>query len=259
MGFGLGNFESNPSPIKNRTNLGAVFLLALALLINGLAVFSLPFVNIPFGGKIFFFAIGVMITWGAISTWLQDMRAGNATLILLSDPVPLGIPVTMNFTTGKPIKAKNWRVEAELYSSRERNRIWSQTFQVTLMENNCLQSEIVFPCDEFKFKSILESVSNTVTLKADDLSWAFDIKTRIATQNEAVLGLKDARSIGTNLPYYQPDLTKSWQSRLFKFAIGAAICIIGYQVISHYDAEVRRRESTQIGSAVGWANAGSPT
>lgn len=233
--------------------------MVLALLINGLAIFSLPFVNIPFGGKIFLFACGAMVTWGAISTWLLDTCAGIATLMLQSDPVPLGIPVTMNFTTGKPIKSNNWRVEAELYSSRERDRIWSQTFQVTLMENNCLQSEIIFPCDEFKFKTILENVSNTVTLKADDLSWTFDIKTRTATQNEAVLGLKDARSIGTNVPYYQPDSTKSWQSRLFKFAIGVAICVIGYQVISHYDAEARRRESTKIGSAVSWANAGSPT
>lgn len=251
MDSGLGSFESTPSQIKNRTSLGAVFLMALALLINCLAVFSLPFVNIPISGKIFLFAIGAMLTWGAISTWLKDIRAGSATLMLPSDPVPLGIPVTMNFTTGKPIKAKNWRVEAELYSSRERDRIWSQTFQVTLMENNCLQSEIIFPCDEFRFKSILESVSNTVTLKADDLSWAFDIKTRIATQNEAVLGLKDVRSIGTNVPYHQPDSTKSWQWRWFKFAVGVAICLIGYQVISHYDSEARRRESTKIGSAVG--------
>lgn len=250
MDSGLGNFESNPSQIKNRTSLGAVFLLVLALLINGLAVFSLPFVNIPFGGKIFLFAIGAMLTWGAISTWLKDIRAGNARLMLQSDPVPLGIPVTMNFTTGKPIKAKNWRVEAELYSSRERDRIWTQTFQVTLMENNCLQSEIIFPYDEFKFKSILESVSNTVTLKADDLTWTFDVKTRTATQNEAVLGLKDARSIGTNVPHYQPDSAKSWQWRWFKFTVGVAICLIGYQVMSHYDSEVRRRESTKIGSGV---------
>lgn len=248
-GFGLDNFKSNPSQIKNRTDLGAGFLVVLALLINGLAVFSLPFVNIPFGGKIFFFTSGAMVTWGAISTWLLDIRAGIATLMLQSDPVPLGIPVTINFTTGKPIKAKNWSIEAELYSSRERDRIWSQTFQVTLMENNCLQSEIIFPCDEFKFKSVLESVSNTVTLKADDLAWTFDIKTRTATQNEAVLGLKDARSIGTNVPYYQPDSTKSWQWRWFKFVVGVAICIIGYQVISHYDTEARRRESTKVGSA----------
>ena len=223
--------------------------MVLALLINGLAIFSLPFVNIPFGGKIFLFACGAMVMWGAISTWLLDTRAGIATLILQSDPVPSGIPVTMSFTTGKPIKAKNWSIEAELYSSRERDRIWSQTFQVTLMENNCLQSEIIFPCDEFKFKSVLENVSNTVTLKADDLAWTFDIKTRIATQNEAVLGLKDARSIGTNLPYYQPDSTTPLQWRWFKFVIGVAICIIGYQVISHYDSEARRRESTKVGTA----------
>jgi hypothetical protein len=200
--------------------------------------------------SIFLFACGAMVTWGAISTWLLDIRAGITTLILQSDPVPLGIPVTMNFTTGKPIKAMNWRVEAELYSSRERDRIWSQTFQVTLMENNCLQSEIIFPCDEFKFKSILENVSNTVTLKADNLAWTFDIKTRIATQNEAVLGLKDARSIGTNVPHYQPDSTKSWQWRWFKFAVGVAICIIGYQVIGHYDSEARSRANAKVGGLI---------
>lgn len=167
--------------------------------------------------------------------------------MLQSDPVPLGIPVTIKFTTRKPIKAKNWSIEAELYSSRERDRIWSQTFQVTPMENNCLQSEIIFPCDEFKFKSVLESVSNTVTLKADDLEWNFDIKTRIATTDEAALGLKNAQNIGTNLPYYKPDSTKSWQWCWFKFGLGIAICVIGYQVISHYDSEARSRANTKVG------------
>jgi hypothetical protein len=248
VGFGLDNFKSHPSQIKSRTDLGAGFLVVLALLINGLAVFSLPLVNIPFGVKIFFFAGGVMVTWGAISTWLLYIRAGIATLTLQSDPVPLGIPVTIKFTTSKPVKAKNWSIEAELYSSRERDRIWSQTFQVTQMENNCLQSEIIFPCDEFKFKSILESVSHTITLQADDLTWIFDIKTRTATQDEAVLGLKNALNIGTNLPYYQPDSTESWQWRWFKFVVGIAICVIGYQVISHYDAEVRIRANTKAGS-----------
>jgi hypothetical protein len=249
VGFGLDNFKSNPSQIKSRTDHGTVFLVVLALLINSLAIFILPLVNFPFGGKIFFFAVGSFVTWAAISTWLVGIRSGIATLTLPSDPVPLGIPVTIKFSISKPIKAKNWSIEVALYSSRERDRVWSQTFQVTQIENNCLQCEITIPCDEFKFKSVIESVLNSVTLKADDLEWRFDMKTRIATTDEAVIGLQDARSIGTNVPYYQPKSTKSWQRRWFKFLVGIAICVIGYQVISHYDAEARSRASTKVGSA----------
>jgi hypothetical protein len=200
--------------------------------------------------KYFFLLVARWSRGGAISTWLLNIRAGIATLTLQSDPVPLGIPVTIKFTTSKPIKAKNWSIEAELYSSRERDRIWSQTFQVTQMENNCLQSEIILPCDEFKFKSVVESVLNSVTLKANDLEWRFDIKTRIATTDEAVIGLQDARSIGTNVPYYQPKLTESWQWRWFKFVVGIAICVIGYQVISHYDTQARSRANTKVGSHI---------
>jgi hypothetical protein len=248
VGFALGNFESNQ--IESNAGQGARFFVVLALLINSLTIQFLPSTTaIPFGVKVFIFAIGAMFVWGAVSLGLQHTRGGIATLTLPSDPVPLGIPLSIQFSTSKPIKAKNWSIEVELYSSRERDRIWSQTFQVILMENNCLQSEIIFPCDEFKFKSVLESVSNTITLKADDLAWTFDIKTRTATQNEAVLGLKDALNIGTNVPYYQSNSTKSWHWRWFKFVVGIAICIIGYQVISHYDTEARRRESTKVGSA----------
>jgi hypothetical protein len=238
-GSGLSNIQDKHSQIKSLAGGGAGFFMVLALLLNSLAVFILPLANFPFGGKVFFFAIGAFVMWAATSTWLMGVRGGIATLTLLSDPVPLGIPVTIKFATRKPIKAKNWSIEVGLCSSRERDRVWSQTFQVTQMENNCLQSEINIPCDEFKFKSIIESVSNSVTLKADDLEWHFDIKTRIATTNEAVLGLKDARSIGTNVTYYQPASAESWQWRWFKFVVGIAICVIGYQVISHYDAEAR--------------------
>ena len=240
----MSNIQDKHLQIKSLAGGGAGFLMVLALLLNSLAVFILPLVNFPFGGKVFFFAIGAFVTWAATSTWLMGVRGGIATLTLPSDSVPLGIPVTIKFATRKPIKAKNWSIEVGLYSSRERDRVWSQTFQVTQMENNCLQSEIILPCDEFKFKSVIESVLNSVTLKADDLEWRFDIKTRIATTDEAVLGLQDARSIGTNVPYCQTKSTKSWQWRWFKFVVGIAICVIGYQVISHYDAEARNRANT---------------
>jgi hypothetical protein len=247
VGFGLDSFKSNPSQIKNRTDLGTGFLAVLALLINGLTIFLLPSIIIPFGLKIFLFAAGAMIAWAAMNTWLLGIRGGYVTLVLPCDPVPLGVPIKLNFSTSKAIEAKNWTVEVELYSSREHDRIWSQTFQVNQMENNCLQSEITIPCDEFKFKSVIENVLNSVTLKADDLEWSFDIKTRIATSDEVVIGLQDARSIGTNVPYYPPKSTESWQWRWFKFALAITICVIGYKVISHYDAEVRSLASTKVG------------
>jgi hypothetical protein len=174
------------------------------------------------------------------------MRGGTVTLILPNDIVSRGAPAAFSFTLQKPVKSKSWLLEASIEDSDgEPYRLWTQFYPVVTITETLLFCELAFPIDDFHGKSKREPLRYRVTLCADDLEWNFEVKTRVNTSKEATTNL---RSLGTNLPYYLPKSTQSWQFRWFKFAVGVAICIIGYQVISHYDTEARIRASSNITS-----------
>jgi hypothetical protein len=152
----LSNLESNNFQIKSQAGSSAGFFIVLALIVNGLAIFYLlPFINIPFGVKLFAFAIGALISWSAIYSLWQRIRGGTVTLILPCDPLPLGVPITINLLTNKSIEAKYWLLEASVEdSSGEAYRLWSQNFAVIQTDKNHLVCEITLPNDQFKGRRI---------------------------------------------------------------------------------------------------------
>jgi hypothetical protein len=246
----LDKFESTASQIKSTAGQGAGFFMVLASMINGLALYLMPSITLPLGLKVMLFAFGGLFGWGAAHNVWQRVRGGMVTLILSNDIVSRGAPAALSFTLQKPVKSKSWLLEASIEDSDgEPYRLWSQFYPVVTIRETLLFCELVFPFDDFRGKSKREPLRYRLKLRADDLEWNFEVKTRVATSEEASTNLKDARSLGTNLPYYPPKSTQSWQWRWFKFAIGVGICIIGYQVVSHYDAEARSRESTKVSSA----------
>lgn len=194
--------------------------------------------HIPFWFKSIFVVAGVLITALTLRLWWHRLIGGTVQLHLPQDPVPHGLPLAVRFELSKEVNAQQWIVHASIAASQRNSSsfgtVWEQEFPGQLYGERQVSSVITLPADH---PSTQSSNSDThyqikLTLRADSLSWTFQLQTRPASSNESLGNAMTSAQLGSKVLSYSPEEIIKIRKRWMHFAGGFAILVITLQVWS---------------------------
>lgn len=226
----------------NDSNTGIAIFLTIFCIFWDSIVFGLMLKqsHIPFWFKSIFVTAGVLITALALYMWWQRIVGGKVQLQLPQDPVPHGIAQDIGFDLSKTVQAQSWHVNASV-STRHQNSssfgtVWEQDFPAHFNGQHHVTSSITVPADQ---PSTLSSDSDTsyqvkLILKADRLSWPFDLQTRAARSSENLGDSITSAQLGTKVPSYSPQEVLNLRKKWTRFAIGFGILAFAFQLWSMF-------------------------
>jgi hypothetical protein len=243
------------SQTRTRAGRGAEFLSVFAIVWNTVVCgLLLPKAGLPFWFKAIFLVASLLVTWATFHAWWQRIKGGRVSLDLSHDPVPHGVPVLVGFNLGKTIHADKWCVEAKI-QSKSRNQsnfglVWSQDFPAQLLGEHRVSAQFTLPSD---YPSTAASDGKTdyqvtLVLKADSLTWDFDLQTRAATASDSLFNIQNTKNIGSNLPQYSPEQITKIRSRWTKFAVVFGLSILAIQISSFFDLNLWSQARAKVGA-----------
>ena len=203
-----------------------------------------------------FIAAGFLLAVTTVFVWRQRILGGNATLSLSSDPVPHGMKVSANFVLAKAVKASVWQVEAKMEVNKRDGYmaviLWRHTFPAHALSAQLISAEIIFPLDyapQYKTETG-KYYSRSLTLKADNIDWPFNIEVRDASSSELNFETHTTLSIRNSLnTSATADIEKSKKyAGWIKFACVVAFIGIGIaQFSSFFDIDLPSRAKAKAG------------
>ncbi|MES2951026.1 MAG: ankyrin repeat domain-containing protein [Pseudomonadota bacterium] len=242
------------SQTRTRAGQGAEFLTLFALVWDAVVLkLMVPDGEIPFWFKTVFVLAGVAVTWSAVYLWRQRLKGGGVSLALSQDPVPHGVPIIVKFQMDRSIEADQWLVEAKIESSARNQSgfglVWSQDYAARPSGAHHIQAEVTLPSD---MPSTAASDRDTtyrvvLTLKADGVEWAFDLKTRVARAGEAQFAQRDASSVGNKKPTYTPAQVAAARKRWTPWLVGFVALAVVVQLSFFFDLHLWTRAKALFG------------
>lgn len=217
----------------------AIFLTIFCIIWDGV-VFGvmLKQSHIPFWFKSVFVIAGIFVTLLTLYLWWQRIVGGTVQMQLPHDPLPHGMAHSISFHLNKTIDAQTWLVSASIEARRRNSssfgKIWEQEFPALHNGQNHVTSSIALPAD---LPSTASSDSDTsyqvkLILKADRLSWGFDLQTRPARANESLGESIKSTQLGTKVPSYTPQEIANLRKKWMRFAAIFALIVIPLQIWS---------------------------
>jgi ankyrin repeat protein len=196
--------------------------------------------HIPFWFKSIFVVAGVLITGLTLRLWWHRMIGGTVQLHLPQDPVPHGLAQAIRFELSKEVSALQWSVHASIAASQRNSSslgtVWEQEFPAQSDGQRQISSVITLPADHPSTQSSDSDTSYQIklTLKADSLSWTFQLQTRPARSNESLGNAMTSVQLGTKVRSYSPEEIAEVRKRWTRFGGGFAIVVIALQVWSFF-------------------------
>jgi Ankyrin repeats (3 copies) len=217
----------------------AVFLTLFCIFWDGI-VFGLMLKqsHIPFWFKSIFVIAGVLITGLTMRLWWQRIVGGTVHLQLSQDPVPHGLAQTVRFDLSKDVHAQQWSVHASIAASQRNSSsfgtVWEQEFSAQHQGQRQVSCLITLPADHPSTQSSSSETNYQVklTLKADSLSWTFQLQTRPARSNESLGNVMTSAQLGTKVRSYSPEEIVKMRKRWTGFAGVFALAVIALQMWS---------------------------
>ncbi|QTN29780.1 ankyrin repeat domain-containing protein [Rhodoferax sp. AJA081-3] len=247
--------KSERSQTRTRAGKGAEALTVFAIVWDTIVLkLMVPTGDIPFWFKALFVLAGVGVTWGALYLWRQRLKGGGARLKLSQDPVPHGVPVTVEFQIDRSITANQWQVEAKLESSARNQSgfglVWSQDYPARAVDAHHIRAEVTLPSDMPSTAASDRDMaySMTLTLRADGVEWTFDLKTRKARESELQFAPRDTRNLGNKKPTYTPEQVAAIRKRWAPWGWGLIALALVAQFSFFLDLNVWTRAKALIGA-----------
>lgn len=247
--------KSELSQTRTRAGQGALFVTLFSVVWDAIVLTLLiPISGAPFWFKTIFVMVGVGMTWLSVYLWRQRLKGGSVNMTLSQDPVPHGVPVIVEFQIDRSISADQWLVEAKIDSSARNQSgfglIWSQDYAAIQAEAHRIRAEVTlpsdYPCTAASDRDTTYRV--TLTLKANGLEWAFDLKTRTASASEAQFVSRDASSLGNKKPTYTPTQVAAARKRWTAWAFGFFVLIVLGQLSFAFDLQLWTRAKALFGA-----------
>lgn len=247
--------KSELSQTRTRAGQGAVFVTLFSVVWDAVVLTLLiPISGAPFWFKAIFVMVGVGMTWLSVYLWRQRLKGGSVKMTLSQDPVPHGVPVIVEFQVDRSISADKWLVEAKIESGARNQSsfglVWSQDYAASQVEAHRVRAEVTLPSD---FPSTAASDRDTtyrvtLTLKANGLAWAFDLKTRTASAGEAQFVSRDANSLGNKKPNYTPEQVAAARKRWTPWFVGVVVLGVLGQLALVLDLNLWTRAKALFGA-----------
>lgn len=246
--------KSDQSQTRTRAGQGAEFLTLFSVVWDAVVLMLMvPNRDIPFWFKAVFVVAGVGVTWATLYLWRQRLAGGGVSLKLSQDPVPHGVPVTVEFQIDRSIDADSWLVEAKIESSARNQSgfglIWSQDFAASQVEAHRIKAEVTLPSDMPSTAASDRDMTYcvTLTLKAAGLEWGFGLKTRAARATETQFVSRTASSVGNKTPAYTPEQVAAARKRWTPWLYGFFALTVVAQVSFFLDLNLWTRTKALFG------------
>lgn len=246
--------KSDQSQTRTRAGQGAEFLTLFSFVWDAVVLMLMvPNRGIPFWFKAVFVVADVGVTWATLYLWRQRLTGGGVSLKLSQDPVPHGVPVTVEFQIDRSIDADSWLVEAKIESSARNQSgfglIWSQDFAASQVEAHRIKAEVTLPSDMPGTAASDRDMTYcvTLTLKAAGLEWGFGLKTRAARATETQFVSRNASCVGNKTPAYTPEQVAAARKRWTPWLYGFFALTVVAQVSFFLDLNLWTRTKALFG------------